>query len=414
MAGMQYGQSMKQEMKPRLSMQMWLPLLQSGSESLYSEVLRIAEDNPCVEIDQKMDRPGRSFHFSRSEAPDTDRLEDRKASLYEDLREQINGHLFPTERSQEIAFAIIDEIDEEGYFLGSLDEIALRCRVTPEMVEKVRQRFAYLEPSGVGAVDMKESFLFQLEDADLPGDVDAFARKVIRDLDNMHAYAKHPHFNEALAAIKKMKTPPALEYREEGMKIVPDLVVEQGDDGMTVKINDLYYPDVEIKKDVEKDGYTREKLKEAREIVGLLALRKNTLYKLGMYLIEKQLSFFAGGDMSPLTMQEAADALGFNQSTISRAVAGKYIASERGVLPMKAFFCGAVTGEVSSDEVKTFIKGVVENESHIKPMSDQAILNLVLQRFRVKMVRRSVTKYRMELGIPSSTERKRYYSMVSA
>jgi len=115
--------------------------------------------------------------------------------------------------------------------------------------------------------------------------------------------------------------------------------------------------------------------------------------------------------MTPLKMQEVADILGFNQSTVSRAVANKYIACDRGVFAMKDFFTSSLGDEVAPFEIKEFVKKCVECEDREFPASDDEILAMVQKRFGVEIVRRTITKYRDELGLGSSKERKKFYRL---
>ncbi|WP_233750468.1 hypothetical protein [Halarcobacter anaerophilus] len=180
-----------------------------------------------------------------------------------------------------------------------------------------------------------------------------------------------------------------------------------------MKINHAYYPDIEVKDPFSSKNETiREKLKEARDLVNLLNLRKSTLYKIVLLIVEKQISFFVGGELKPFSMQELAHELGFAESTISRAVANKYIECSLGVFPLKHFFTNAVNNkDLSSSQIKNYIKSLIEYEDKDTPLTDQHILDMIYEKFDLQMVRRTITKYRKMLDIPSSKERKKLYKV---
>lgn len=203
--------------------------------------------------------------------------------------------------------------------------------------------------------------------------------------------------------------PPAIDYIDDEPYIIPDFFVEIDDD-VVIKINNEYYPDIEIKDPfLAKSSELKSKLKEAKDLVSLLELRKATLYKLVISIVDKQMRFFMGGELKPLTMSDIALELGFEESTISRAVSNKYLQCERGTFSLKSFFTNAITHNLSSSEIKNYVQALVANESQLEPLTDDEIMNQVIQRYNISMVRRTITKYRKLLNIPSSKERKKLY-----
>lgn len=169
-----------------------------------------------------------------------------KKSVYELLNEQILPPLFPTNKSQELAKKIIECLNEEGYF--EYDEEFLK-EYSLEEIERVRARFKFLDPVGVGAKDYKEAFLFALENMELDEDIDEFCRMLIMDFENIQNYTKEPLYKEALAVLKCFSTPPFLEYFEDSRIIVPDIFVYKENGEIKVKINDDYYPEISIQTD---------------------------------------------------------------------------------------------------------------------------------------------------------------------
>jgi len=140
-------------------------------------------------------------------------------------------------------------------------------------------------------------------------------------------------------------------------------------------------------------------------------MRRATLYKVGLMIVEYQYEFFIGGDIKPLTLKMLADEFGHNPSTISRAIANKYIACERGIFAMKEFFTTAIDDDTSNATIKDFLVGLIKEEPREKPLSDMKLLELIAQKFQVKMVRRTIAKYRKQLNIAGSSERKKLYKL---
>ncbi len=331
-------------------------------------------------------------------------------SVYELLNEQIIPPLFPTSKSQELAKKIIECLNEEGYF--EYDEEFLK-EYSLEEIERVRARFKFLDPVGVGAKDYKEAFLFALENMELDEDIDEFCRMLIMDFENIQNYTKEPLYKEALAVLKRFSTPPFLEYFEDSRIIVPDIFVYKENGEIKVKINDDYYPEISIQTDGLEHDFLSHYIKEAKNLVDALAMRKATLYKIGLMIVEYQYDFFMGKEIKPMTFKDLALDLERNASTISRAVANKYLSCERGLIPLRDFFAFALDeeGETSNVGVKEFVANLVKNEDRNKPLSDSKILELIKKEFKVDIGRRTITKYRKHLNIPSSTDRKKLYEL---
>jgi len=419
---MKQNLSLKQKQLPRLSMQTWLPLLQCSLSDLDKHIQVITSENPCLETKSGFEvSEGSTSHSHKAYLESQNRVSNASSetiewmsisheSLYEKLDAQITAPLFPTPISQKIAHQIIYYINEEGYFEGDIEEIAEACGVDTYKVEQVRQRFAYLEPSGVGAVDYKESFLFQLNDLELDDELSILLSSMILQFENIEKFLKHPRLHDAKEVLRHLKNPPALDYMQEEIQVLPDMYIEYKNNDFVIKINHEFYPDLNVTQIDKYDNFAKQKFKEARELVKLLDLRKATLYNIGLILIEKQYSFFMGGELKPLKLQDVADELGFNESTISRAISDKYVECEQGVLAFKDFFSNAI-GDVSTSEIKQFIKRLVENEERAKPYSDKYLHEKVEERFGIKMVRRSIAKYRQEMEIPSFKERAFLYKL---
>ncbi len=405
--------SVAQKQNLNLSLKMWLPMLQSSLQDLEKHLTNVSYENPFLEIKKPKEfynnfmPQGTSGEFIESLA-----LYDE--SLHDKISEQICAPNFPTPNSQKVAMEILCDINEDGYFDGDIEKIAVTCGVYKEYVESIRQRFSRLEPAGVGSMNLSESFEFQLDacDKDIDDELYNFIKKVIKDIAHLDKYAAHHRFDDVKDVIKYFNNPPAINYINTNTQVIPDFYVDIGED-INVKINHAYYPDIEVKDPFSsKNQSIKDKLKEARDLVNLLNLRKSTLYKIVLLIVEKQISFFVGGELKPFSMQELAGELGFAESTISRAVANKHIECNLGVFPLKHFFTNAVNDkDLSSSQIKSYIKSLVEYEDRETPLTDQHILEMIYEKFDLKMVRRTITKYRKMLSIPSSKERKKLYKV---
>ena len=416
------SQSQKQKLSSTL--RSWLPILQADLDSLGEALEPFAKANPFIEIKVGNEKPDKKWQkksffneISKNSVSSTiEALTIQQKSLFETLYEQINPPLFPTAKSQNIAYEIIEHIDHEGYFESSkIAKIASNLGVSKKEVEKIRRRFCYLEPTGVGAVDLKESFLFQLEEMDLKEELYTFVKKLILDFEEIEKYANEEMFNDALKVIKKFKNPPAIEYLEDEVQIVPDIFVYDSNGIIEVALNDAYYPEIVIETDGldDKEAFVASKIKDAKDLIDALEMRKATLYKIGLMIIEYQYDFFFGGSIKPMKLKDLADDLRRNPSTISRAISGKYLSCSRGVIPLKQFFATAVEEDISNSAIKEYMCEIIKYEDRKKPLSDVKILKMIEDKFGVKMVRRTITKYRKEFNIAGSSERKKLYALKS-
>ena len=421
MAGLRQTQSVESKHKLSNTLRNWLPILHSSLSDLGEAMAPFIEANPVVEVEsgyeenfeKKIPKKIISGTVSNSRTEKIEALTIHQRTLHEVLDEQLEAPLFPTPMSQEIAMFVVSNLDEGGYYEGNCEKFCIKHSISLDEFEKVRLRFAHVEPVGIGACDVAESFLFQLDSAEISDSGYTLACEVIRNMQEIHSYSSQKHFPEVMKVLGSFKNPPAIEYQENSTQIVPDLMIFfNEDESIEVKLNDAYYPTIKIDTNyaVEHE-FISLKIKEAKSLVDALDMRKATLYKVGLMIVEYQYEFFTGGAIMPLTLKTLADEFGHNPSTISRAIANKYIACDRGVFTMKEFFTTAIDEDVSNAAIKEFLVGVVKAESREKPLSDMKLLDLIQEKFKVKMVRRTITKYRKQLNIAGSSERKKLYQL---
>ena len=420
--------------KPRLSQTLknWLPILQSGANEIEEVLQNYSEENPYVQIQSQRTqsiapKQGGSKKTQSQKNSITDKIESLSVSeqdLYELLFEQITPKLFPTTDSQRIAYCIAENLNASGFLEGDISELANEVGVSVEDFERVRARFSYLEPCGVGARDTVESLYFQLQESDLDGQAFELAAKIIKDLENHKNFKNHPEYEKVMCTIKSFKNPPASDFSEKVPEVIPDIFIFERlkEDSLQhiyeldVSVNDMYYPKIVIEHQdfgaqKEAQEFFKTKIKEAKDLVDALDMRKATILKIALALRENQYDFFKGGEIRPMKLKDIAQDLGYAPSTISRAIANKYLECDRGIFPIKSFFTAAIDSDTSNASIKDYILGLIKGEDRKKPLSDLKILKIVEEKFSVKMVRRTITKYRQQLEIASSSERKRLYEI---
>jgi len=421
MAGLKQKQSVETKHKLSNTLRNWLPILHSSLSDLEEAMNPFIESNPVVEIESGFEEEyekkipkkiiSRAVNNSRTEQIEALTIQYR--SLYEVLDEQIEAPLFPTPLSQNIAMYVVENLDENGYYEGDSDKFCEKNNIDIIEFEKIRGRFSNVEPVGIGAKDLAESFMFQLDDSDIKDSNYNLACEIIQNINEIYSYSKRDGFNEVMRVISTFKNPPAIDYQEDSQQIIPDLMIFFNEDkSIEVKLNNAYYPTIHIDTNYKvKHEFITTKLKEAKSLVDALEMRKATLYKVGLMIVEYQYEFFTGGDIMPLTLKTLADEFGHNPSTISRAIASKYIACDRGIFAMKDFFTTAIDDDLSNATIKDFVVLNIKQENREKPLSDMKLLELVQNKFKVKMVRRTIAKYRKQLNIAGSSERKKLYRL---
>ncbi len=387
----------------------FLPILKSSVDELYEEIKEISKENPFIEVKNK-----KFITVSNLKNAITDKIEvlsTSKKTLYEDLIEQIeNSNLFPTQKSKRIAYEILNDISKEGFFEGDEKQIAKKLKIDEQKVKKIRERFIYLNPAGVGAKDIKECMLFQLFNLQISSGVFNLAKSMIEDLENIHKYNDSAYYKKAVKIIKQLKVTPAMEYVN-SREIIPEIIILNINGNLEIRLNDEHYPEIIIKDCDLTDEFCKNKTKEARNLVDALELRKSTLKKIALMIVEFQYEFFIDGVIKPMKIKDLADELEYAPSTISRAIANKYLLCNKGIVPLKSFFSTALDEDVSAAQIKEEIKNIIQNEDKKRPLSDDKITNIINEKYNLKLVRRTISKYRDALEIPTSRERKKIYKV---
>lgn len=336
-------------------------------------------------------------------------------------------------QDREIATYIIENIDENGYLDLLGEEVVEKFGVDIEVFNRLLSIIQGFEPIGVGARNLQECLKLQIL-ADEYAHVLALAivERHLKDLAEnriaLIAKTLNAHLEDVQRAtdyIKTLEPKPGRMFagNTEIRYIVPDVAVEKHKDGYQVIINDSTAPKLHIshfyQSVLESDDesaaseYISKKLNSALKLIKSIEQRRNTIYKVVTAIVEEQRDFFDRGPLylKTLTLKDIADMVGVHESTVSRAVSGKYLQCVHGLFEIKFFFQSGVSSEmgdgVSAETVKKIIKEQIDKEDPKKPVSDQAIADL-LNELGIKISRRTVAKYRDELLIPATSKRKRF------
>jgi RNA polymerase sigma-54 factor len=372
--------------------------------------------------------------------------------LSDHLRDQITL-LDLNPRQIILADEFIGNIDEDGYLKASLTEITngvndmvKQAAETQELLDdddlplytedEVAEMLATvqnLDPPGVGARDLRECLMLQLKEAGLEHSVPfRLVRDCFDELINHRWSEISKRFGispsdvqKAADEIQKLDPKPGSKYSDlSDNYIIPDLIVDKVDQKYIVVLNDANLPRLklsktyqEIARDKKKfDGENKEfisnKLNSANWMIQAIEQRRQTMLKVMNYIVERQREFFEKGvqHLKPLTLREVAEVINMHESTVSRVTNEKFVQTPRGVLPLKFFFSSGLSttaGEdVSARGIKAQIQKLVADEDAKHPLTDQAIVNILKQN-GVQIARRTVAKYRDQLGVLSARMRKR-------
>ena len=386
---------------------------------------KIAEE---MDYDSYKDKPERSY--SNEDVSPLNFIEEKK-SLKEYLHEQL---LEVNEDAYTIMIAkyIVESLDGRGYLEIPIEELAAELRISSEDVAKGLKLVQSLEPYGIGARNIKECLIIQSINLNI---LDDNIEKIIQDHLEDVAVNRYEAIGKALKIspreaqrygdlIKKLEPKPSRGFYtgEEVSYIIPDAEIKNIDGEFYIIMNEGVLPKLMINKtyrDVLKSGkdneinsYVKEKVNRARFLIKAIEDRKNTLYRVLECLIDRQKEFFEKGYsyIKPLTLKEVSSKLQIHDSTVSRTIKDKYILTSYGTIKIKDLFANGLTNnsceDLSTIKIKDEIKKIVQEENKAKPLSDQ-IISTMLEEKNMKISRRTVAKYREELGIKSSSMRKR-------
>ncbi len=397
-----------------------------------------------------------AYRLAANNASDEDRRDDvplsEASSFYEHLQEQIGLHNLD-ERQEKIAAYIIGNIDEDGYLRRDVGNIAddasfaMGDDVSDAEVEAVLREVQKMDPAGVGARDLRECLLLQLRqtrDPELPAVKTAeLVLEQCFDEFSRHHYDKVTRrlridddaLRDATAEILRLNPKPGSAYgggaARQAHHVTPDFIIDYDDGRLGFHLNRRNEPELKISRQYaemlheyatnranqsreQRDAATfvREKVKSAQWFIDAIKQRRNTLTLVMQAIMDYQGDYFVDGDetkLRPMILKDIADKTGLDVSTVSRVSNSKYAQTPFGILPLKSFFSEGVQNadgdDVSTREVKSILREAIDAEDKRRPLTDEK-LEALLKAISYNIARRTVAKYREQMGIPVARLRK--------
>lgn len=355
-----------------------------------------------------------------------------QTSLQEELLEQVRmADLSPADA--QIAEMIVGNIDDRGYLQSGTNELSFATGVPAEQIESVLKVIQAFNPPGVGARDIRECLLLQLERVEKQ---DSLEYRILRDHFDALGRRRFPEIARQLgiSAGEAQKAgehiaqlnprPGRITSPDDNSFVVPEVTVTKNGEEFVVSTNSDYIPHLRISntyKDLlsqaetssEVREYIREKIRAGKFLIKSIHQRQDTITRIAQEIVKRQREFMENGvaHLKPMTMVQVAEVVGVHETTVSRAVSGKYILTPQGVFDMKYFFTSGLqtsSGEtMSNTSVKTILNDLISAEDKGKPLSDEELVEQLLGR-GIKIARRTVAKYRAELNVLPSHLRKSY------
>ena len=386
------------------------------------------------------------IHTDKNERPQYNTFS-VKESFTQSLQEQL-GYRNLTEHQYAVASFIIGSLDDDGYLRRSIDslvdDLSFRANVetTEEEVLEMLKIVQDFEPSGVGARDLRECLLLQIKNCRKTPEVE----NAVKILKNYFNEFTNKHFQKimtrmnisedelkaAMAKILKLNPSPGGQiddsYTDQAQQIVPDFVLEYRDGELMLSMPRFSVPELRVNRkyaDIlieaansserekkEAAAFVKKKLDSAKWFVEAIKQRHNTLSSTMQAIVDYQREYFIDGDethLKPMVLKDIAEKTGFDISTISRVVNSKYIETHFGIYSLKYFFSEGLENqdgeEVSTRELKKALQECVDNENKRKPLTDDELVEKMTEK-GYKVARRTIAKYRDQLGIPKARLRK--------
>lgn len=433
-----FSQKQKQSQKLAMtqSLQQSIQVLQFSIDELAEFVETQAMENPLIEVSE----PNYALTYSKPRSSSGEELNylsqipDDRISLFEYLIDQVHLNYRDT-FLRDITLFLIEYIDLNGFLTIDLDEVAIKKKATKIQVLDALTLIQQLDPAGVGARNLQECLMLQTErDDSAPNLAYLILEEHFEELVNR----KWPELAKALAIpvsevqtvfdyIQTLTPTPGASFgTTDGLYIIPDLTVKINAQGKIKIISNRrgmpemhfqqsYFDQMAKKADAQTQKYLNEKKQDFESLQKMVQQRGDTILRVGQAIIAHQQDFFFvdSRPIKPLILKDIAAELEIHESTVSRAVNGKYLETDFGIFELKHFFSQKVgiqneNGEdVSTDNVKVRLQTLVADEDKRKPLSDQKLVDL-LKEEGLDISRRTVAKYRDALKIPSSSKRKRF------
>ncbi|MHC0037807.1 RNA polymerase factor sigma-54 [Pseudoneobacillus sp. C159] len=429
--GLFQQQTLKLQMTQELSQA--IALLQYSTQELTSFLEEKANENPLIQMDSTIvpvnplrDRKRKMKATSATIENDwLEQIGESKQSLADHLIAQIplDEKIKPLRPNIE---RLIHSLDENGY-------ITISNMQTDQQLEMCLAIIQEMEPAGIGARSLQECLLLQLKRLPtipqltitlVEEHFQPFAEKRWKELAS-HLKISLADIQLAFDQLQTLDPRPGAKFStDQTAFVVPDVVVTWDGYDFAITIYDELLPKLSLNggfyqrysndKDPQVTRYLDHQFQQYQWLQRSLEQRKETLQRVALKIVEKQADFFQKGQdhLKPMIMKEIAEELDIHESTVSRAVREKYVQTPFGVFELKSFFTSTIqtTNEesTSSTQVKAAIRTLVESEDKLKPLSDQEIVEILKEKERIVISRRTVAKYREQMKIPSSSKRRRY------
>jgi RNA polymerase sigma-54 factor len=376
--------------------------------------------------------PGYKSPASESvEKPSFETFLSKQETLPDYLRSQLSVSLID-DNTRDAAESIIGNLDEDGYLTASLEEMAANGAHTPETMERALKAVQSLDPAGVGARDLRECLLLQIESRNGRGGVawqivaDHMRLLETRQYKELAKVLGRPqqHIDIALAVIKRLNPRPGIRYSGPGARTVePDVYFIRDGEDFLIQLNDDELPQLRLnaqyRKMLDRDqgatkevrDYVRERYTSAIQLMKNIEQRKQTILRVCEAIKRRQMEFLTMGIdyLKPMMIKDVAEEVGVHPSTVSRAVSSKYAHTPHGVYELRYFFSEAVQGPSGGETplllLKRRVKKMIEEEDQRHPLTDEQI-TARLQSEGIDVTRRTVAKYREDMRIPSTHQRR--------
>jgi len=435
-----YGMFQQQTLKLNMSQELVqaISLLQYTSLELAGFVEKIATENPLLEVEMNFYSTfsPKSLKKRKNQSESVGNFEafipDHLPSLANYLQDQLLTKKLSSAEKNYVTF-LINNLNDNGYLEIDIDEASRLLNLPREIGVKALEIIQSLEPAGIGARNLQECIILQLRRKD---NVTPQFIKIVEHYFEDFAYKKwkkiEKELNISVNEIQRLfdlvqslePRPGTFISNERTEYVVPDMIIEKRgdlwhihvaeDSYFHLNINEDYYHELMQQPEPMVKSYVKEKYQQIQWLKQSIEQRKTTMINMMRAIIEMQEHYLVGSkkDLRPMTMYNVAEKIGVHESTISRIVKNKYIRTPIGTIPLrKLFTTGAKTatgnGTISTEQVKNEIRDMIDQENKKTPYSDQEIVKL-LEKKGVRVSRRTVTKYREQLQIPSSIKRKRY------
>lgn len=447
------GMNLSQHLAMTMQLQQAIEILQLSAQELCATIEKEYLENPVLEMEYSTGRRERyeqdgsvnvraladylggggkqPAYFTDEDERQFDAPAPLHATLEEELLEQVNFTFNENESERAVATFLVGSLDSRGYLTLPVAEVARAMACSEAEVLRILAVIQGFEPAGVGARDLAECLRLQ---AQRQGIYDGLVAAIIdRHLDAVAAHrlkeiaaAEHVRPAEvqmAVDIVRRLNPKPGAAYgAADSAYITPDVIIRKGEKGYEVEVEEAGVPQLHISAlyrqsdtfDKATQKYIAGRLRAAAWLINSIEQRRTTIRRVVEEIVRRQTAYFEKGPafLEPMTMKEVADTIGVHESTVSRAVANKYAELPTGVIALRSFFTARSartdTGEdVAAARAKSAIERFIKGEDPKKPLSDQKLCTL-LKAEGIALSRRTVMKYREQLGYDSSVKRKRY------